>query len=142
MTANVACLSSRRVAVNDDERFPLLRKFVTQTFPEHSKTGIHHVCTFYLLRQLHQIDILHTHGVAGVGYPPAFLVDAILSLVCDMLIFQPDLLRLYFIVFGTWLHPGTTALQPRKFCLAFLHSAGQIQKTAVAVHVNVPQGMI
>ena len=73
--------------VNVDEMLTLLLQLVFEGSAEHAKPVVHSgFPQVECLRHAPQINVLHAHGSVGVGYPPALLVDEVLSLIGDMLL--------------------------------------------------------
>ena len=71
--AVMARFRGREIFFDHDIRFAQTFQLVLQ-IAESSVTGIHYMSQLDGLRHFDQIGVFHTHGVPGVGYPPALLV--------------------------------------------------------------------
>ena len=110
IAAPIAGLGGWGQAVHYNVPLSLLLQLVLQAQTEHPKAGVLPTRLLELLGELHQVRFPHAHGIPSVGYPPGFLVDEVATLVGNMLVLQPHLLQLLFVVFRSMLHSGEFAL--------------------------------
>ena len=93
--AVVAGLAGWVPFIHLDEVLALLFQLVFEKLPKHAKPIV--VCRLAQIQALShclQIQVLHAHGSVGVGYPPAFLVRKVLSLVGNVLLKHLDFVEL------------------------------------------------
>ena len=131
-----------KILVHHDQGLPLPLQLVPEAGPEVSEAGVHHLPQSEDSGHLYHIGILHTHGVPGVGYPPALLVDEVLPLVGDVLVHPPDFLQLLLIVPGALLHPGQPPLEFSQLLHRAPHPMGRGGRKAVAVDIKMGQGVV
>lgn len=120
------------VAVYQNQGLALPFQLVAQALPEHPKPGFLGIALICCLVQRQQRIIPDAHGVPGVGYPPGFLVNKVVSLVGNMFMELSIFLHRLLIVPGAGLHTIEALLYLDQLFLGLLEPARGIGSAAVS----------